>query len=240
MGFFVYHFFWNKELVIVLSTMRSGSTLLKALLGTAPDVSHVSELDFEKFGNKYQTVELINRKVAGKIVVAKKPSGRIDFHTYPILPKIPYKAIVLFRQPLDTLISISKMSPFVDYSWADKDLVDYWKTTYTNLLKLPLSKNLVFVSYEDLVLGPKEVTKKLLSFIGSIQAEGIDTYKPPQSGNWEWGKDDGGSKIQSLKVVRSATNIEGYEQLAETVAADKEIDAIYKRLNERKIGYYGN
>ena len=47
-GFFLSHFRKRKKFVLLLSTMRSGSTLLKALLANAPDISHLPEVDWQQ------------------------------------------------------------------------------------------------------------------------------------------------------------------------------------------------
>ena len=58
----------------------------------------------------------------------------------------------------------------------------------------------LLVRYEDVLVDPIGQTKALFEFLGSRQTEGIETYERPKSYSWQWGKDDGGAVIKSLRV----------------------------------------
>jgi Sulfotransferase domain. len=195
----------DKTIVFVVCTMRSGSTLLKSLLANAPDTSHLPEVDFQKYnnGNAWR----INMLSPAKIIILKKPA---PFHAidYPQIPTIKNsKKIILVRDIYDTVTSLQKMNKAIsselEEEWTLEKLVhDYWVKTYQDLLdQLPLSKeDYKMIKYEDLVRNPVQHTQEFFQFIGSVQKEGVANYLPPKTFNWEWGKDDGGKKIQSLSV----------------------------------------
>ena len=48
---FVYHVLPPKTVVLIMCSMRSGSTLLKALLAEADDVSHLPEVNYKEYSS---------------------------------------------------------------------------------------------------------------------------------------------------------------------------------------------
>jgi len=69
--------------------MRSGSTLLKALIATRKDVAHFTEMPF---------TEALNISHTKPFILIKKPAFLGEFN-YPQLPNINSKKIILIRNP---------------------------------------------------------------------------------------------------------------------------------------------
>lgn len=196
------------NVVCIMSSMRSGSTLLKSLIATAPDTSDLPEINFIEY--KWYNRWKINLLSKADIIVMKYPRA---FHhiKYPVLPKIGgLKKIFLVRDVFGTVQSLDKMlrlpNVTIDKKWTLKELANtYWYETNANLIKL-LEENgndLLLVRYEDLISNPIATTKIVFEFIGSKQLKGVDTYSKPENYEWKWGSDDGGELIKSLKVQRS-------------------------------------
>lgn len=194
------------KFVFIASSMRSGSTLLKALLATRNEVVDIKETPFDEIKQfSYFTNE--------KIIVLKYPS---HFHTvsdYPKYPNIPSKKIVLVRSPYDTSISLIKMmkednryDKILDYD----TLIYYWNLTYYNVLNSTFyqdghesAMDCYLVRYETLIKNPIAETSKLFKFIGVKNKSGTENYNQPKDYKWEWGFDDGGEVIKTLKVQNS-------------------------------------
>ena len=70
-GFLLYFFYPRKKLVMIVSTMRSGTTLLKALMAEAEDVSNLPETKFTRSTNPYLTYYDFFRSSRKKIIVLK-------------------------------------------------------------------------------------------------------------------------------------------------------------------------
>jgi hypothetical protein len=226
--------FARKEFVFILSSQRSGSTLLKALLATAPDVSHLPEVPFHRYGKA--TTWQLKTLSEKKIIVLKKPSwpGAGD---YPRLPAIgPKKIILLIRHPYETLLSTRKMyeklNPDFWEEWGyERMLYDYWLPTYENLLArgLHLLPNTRIVQYESLVADPVKHSADLFQFIGSKRKEGTDTYHK-RSEDWTFTTDDGGEKIKSLKV-QVTNSVRTESSLLELLQQEPRVASVLKGFN---------
>ncbi|MEM6963161.1 MAG: sulfotransferase [Bacteroidota bacterium] len=224
----------NKTIVFMICTMRSGSTLLKSLLANAPDTSHLPEIDFQKYNNA--NAWKINALSTAKIIILKKPASYHD-STYPRIPAVKNsKKIVLVRDVYDTVISLQKMNKAIsskyDEAWSLDQLVhDYWVKTYEGILdRLPLTdQDFRMIKYEDLLQNPVRHTQALFEFIGSAQREGVASYLPPKTFNWEWGKDDGGEKIQSLQVQYKPKE-KNNKTLTKIIQDSEQVQRIRKRL----------
>ncbi len=195
------------SIVAIASTMRSGSTLLKALLAEADDVLNLPERNFQ------------NRQVVAKILaqhqpndppikVLKKPAWYQESKRYPTIPTIEsVRTIALVRDVYDTVISLRKMTfrslanlsaPLVT-GWLAKS---YWANVTQNLVNLARSRphDVKLIRYEDIVGDPITVTKGLYKFIGSSKEEGTKAYSAPKDYSWRWGSDDGSPNIKTLEV----------------------------------------
>jgi hypothetical protein len=192
----------DNKWVFIISSQRSGSTLLKALLATRDDVSDLPEVGF----NKIHTVDCHQ-----PIKVIKRPAGFIDFG-YPALPDILSKKIILIRNPYDTVISMQEMTkllnPETDLLLLDEAvLLSYWVVIYRNIFEkigFNDSANTIIVKYEDLINKTIDTTAEIFAFVGSHDTKGIDCYSIPNTHYWKWGNDDGGEFIKTLKVQRKS------------------------------------
>lgn len=188
--------------------MRSGSTLLKSLLATAPDISHLPETDFQDYsGLRRLMLKTLSDK---RIILVKKPAPYDDAN-YPILNSFEkVRKIILIRDVYDTVLSLQSMNQAIDtdkYSHMDLHYLaeTYWCNTYEQILRnTPSDSHRLLIRYEDLVTMPEESTKKLFNFVGSSQRKGVSSYASPTDYQWSWGNDDGGELIKSLKVTASA------------------------------------
>ena len=200
----------TKTIAVELSTMRSGSTLLKALMSAAPDISSLPEIDFQKFQSA-NAVQEISALCDERIVVLKRPAWFNETKSYPRLPNAEnVKRLILTRDVHTNVASLRKMvfrktEPFIP-KFIDQWIArKYWAGVYDSLFeRFPDDGRMNFwIRYEDLVQDPIRWTEKLFAFLGSERSEGVDSYPKPNDFDWKWGTDDGGDKIKSLKVVPS-------------------------------------
>ncbi|MDQ8186390.1 sulfotransferase [Pelagicoccus sp. SDUM812002] len=197
----------TRTIAIELSTMRSGSTLLKALMSAAPDISSLPEVNFTKYQST-DALQKIHALCEERIIVLKRPSWFNDASRYPKLPAVPNtRQLILTRDVHTNVASLRKMvfrklEPYLPKGPIDRWLANYWSKSYDSLLsRFPDDGPENFwVPYEDLVRDPIQWTEKIFAFLGSERTEGVDSYPPPKDFEWKWGSDDGGDKIKSLKV----------------------------------------
>jgi hypothetical protein len=234
-------------LVVIASTMRSGSTLLKALLANAPDISNLPEVNFQRwnaprFAVTVDEIPQLARLASERIVVLKRPAWYHEGGRYPRFPAIPgTKAILLVREPYDTVQSLRKMvfgfAERVMSPWVDRWLLKrYWQPVTETLLELGSQGKDEYhlVSYEALVRQPTLVTRGLFRFVGSQQLQGCDTYQPPRGRRWRWGTDDNSVKIRSLQVKPPRPTVGGPEnrRLQDWIDGDPTIQQVLARLKQ--------
>lgn len=188
--------------------MRSGSTLLKALLAEAEDVSNLPEVNFQTLRDSRTAPARLAQLASEPLVVLKRPAWYHETRSYPRLPALDdFRALVLVRDAYDTVLSLRKMtfgrlSPWLG-RLTNRWLAErYWATVNLRLRDTleSLAERATLVRYEDLVADPVSETARLFAFIGSRQTAGVDRYRKPASFAWRWGRDDGGEKITSLRV----------------------------------------
>jgi len=207
-GSVLYHFFSQKTVCLIVSPMRSGSTLLKALLAEAEDVSNLPEVDTWRYKrcNRYAAYHHVHRLAREPIVVLKRPGK-------PWIPFPPsflhMKVIVLCRDLASVASSVERMTASAREvfarPWTREDSVEYWCEVYEDILRNERlwEHDVRLLRYEDLVADPKATTADLFAFLGSRRREGVDSYQRPREYDWRWGSDDGGDKIRSLAVQGS-------------------------------------
>ena len=201
-GFVYYHFYAKKKVVLIVSPTRSGSTLLKALLANSEEISHIDEFNFQRGARSwYRGYAHIARLSRRPILVLKRPGWFNELDTYPRLPKYPHKVVLLYREPLPTILSIKKM-PKNCPLLTDEELLTYWCQIYENAFSIldPGSSNVTLVRYSDLVSHPVDCQRKLFRWIGTSRYEAKATYGTPESGGWSWQKDDADETIKSGAV----------------------------------------
>jgi hypothetical protein len=193
---------------VILSTMRSGSTLLKALLAEAEDVSNLPEVNFQRFRDPRTAPRQIAALGQSPILVLKRPAWYHETGRYPRLPAVPeVRRIVLVRDVYETVSSLRNMTlrrlAPLTASLVNPWLIAYWTRVNERLWQLSSggNENVVRVRYEDLVAQPRDVTRSLFSFLGSARRDGVETYQAPGAYRWRWGSDDGGDRIGSLRVL---------------------------------------
>lgn len=226
--------------VLILSPIRSGSTLLKALLAEGPGVSHLPEVDFQTFSqSRLRAMGQVAQLSSAKTVVLKKPSWFSDAGQYPRLPNLPTKNIILVRRPDAVVRSIKKRQsehrkyPQLD----DAGLAQYWLDTYRGILsdKSLFESCPYVVYYESLLENPIETTLSLFNWIGLKDAKGVDHYSPPTDFSWRYGKDDGSANIKSLRVLPERA-IPADDDLTLRLAESPDIRDIYKSLRSLHRG----
>src|SRR3989338_460608 len=245
---FIYNFCCRprKNFVHIVSAMRSGSTLLKALLAEAPDVSNLPEFDVYpllQFHSLKRYLVMATRSHK-KIIVFKQPPllGFQEKHPYRQVgyPYIPFKhdkIILLVRNAADAVLSLETLlkatAPREYYlAWGIEKLVDYWCVVYDSALKTLRNFNpdqVYCLRYEDLVAEPKKITQALYAFIGSKKNEGVDSYSQPKNFFWRWGLDDAGELIKSLKVSGGKRHPEN-EVLKEIIKNSPRLRDIYQKF----------
>lgn len=227
-GFLLFWFYPRKKIVFILSTMRSGSTLLKALLAEAPEAQHFNEVRFYRGENRYNAYYHYWRMSKKSILIVKSPANISDYLNYPELPNLSSNKILLIRNPTNTIASILKMNDILGVQQEVEEIVNYWCETYD---KLALMKHKCkVVHYEEILRTPIELTNELFRTIGSKRNTGTNTYSLPASGKWDWGIDDGGELIKQLKVVDECKNDElDYVEI--------ELTKYKKRLNATYVNY---
>lgn len=217
--------------------MRSGSTLLKALLAEAEDISSLPEVNFQRFQSGDAAIR-IAALAKQPIVVLKKPAWYHEVSRYPRLPAVEQvRTICLIRDAYPTVKSLRKMTfgrfagwtPQVATRWL---LQRYWRPVNERLLQLSEAdpERTTLIRYEDLLAAPRDETARLFTFLGSAQNEGVDSYRPPRSYRWRWGSDDGSERIKSLQVQPPRMESQRDEALIRAIADLPDVMRLRDRL----------
>lgn len=225
----------KKTTVLILSTMRSGSTLLKSLLAVAPDVSDLPEVNFQQCKTRKDWKQ-IQKRSDTPILVLKYPAWFKGAAAYPKIPRfVQAKKIVLVRDVYETVRSLQKMLTRPDAvkledSSAEFLATSYWKTVTENLLAKRNDPDTLLIRYEDLTADPIAQTARIFRFIGSAQPSGIDHYNPPEHG-WSWKQDDGGETIRMLHVLPPKKQDRSDESLMNIIRTSESICGLRAALN---------
>lgn len=225
----------KKNIVILVSTMRSGSTLLKSLLASAPDVSCLPETDYrDYFFNDDYFYREASKISSERIILIKSVTwlneGKFR-RRFPCHENV--KVIIIVRDVYNVVISLMNRKNVIQYKMMTKqDFIDYWCSSNESLIESSRDLNHGFrlVKYEELLKKPIIVTKELFDFIGSQRQEGTDTYQKPASFEWRHGNDDGGDKIKSLKVQPDSGNDKLDEELIKLINASDRVRRVREVL----------
>lgn len=217
--------------VFIIGSMRSGSTLLKALLSTREEISDLPEIPFNS------ALLLNNIK---PIVVVKSPAYYFDCN-YPVLPSISSMKLLIIRKPYDTIMSLQNMNTTVTPESVEvlnneTLLLDYWIMIYKNILKkigLNATDTMV-VRYEDLVRDSVFTTHNIFKFIKCSNTRGTNRYSAPTDYKWAWGKDDGGAIIKTL-TVQNVKRMERNLRLESLITANIEVRDILRQYGYKDI-----
>lgn len=221
-GFFAYHCMPRKRIIVIQSLMRSGSTLLKALIANSPDVSHLNEAKGLCLpGPETHALRLLNRYLyygsvhalsRRRVLVLKTPIP-FDGRASPVPPSLDARIIILLRHPGPIFHSCKKMSHELRMSRSEREIRTYVRHAgreLVGLTRLPGRRPLV-ISYEELVSRTTETMSQVFDFIG-VEAAHTDTYSMPDSG-WRWNRDDGGERIRTLRVRAEAGPVYAPDEL---------------------------
>ncbi|HMP78164.1 MAG TPA: sulfotransferase, partial [Pirellulaceae bacterium] len=227
----------QRQIVIVASTMRSGSTLLKALMATAPDISDLPEVNFQRLVDPNLTPR-VWALAAQRIVLLKRPAWYHEIRTYPRIPEsLNPKLIVLVRDAWETVRSIRRMTfgilgALVPRAFDRWLLLNYWLPITERLVRLADDQPdcAKLVRYEDLVADPRQVTSQLFEFVGSRRHEGVDAYQFPKRGPWRWWSDDNSLHLQSLRVQKSRDETRPPVFFEQLLTTESRVVALRSRL----------
>ncbi|MBD0688378.1 MULTISPECIES: sulfotransferase [Streptomycetaceae] len=209
--------------VFILSSIRSGSTLLRCILDThsrirAPHELHLADLEV-KLTSKYvelamgvsglpqEEIEhllwdrLLHRELAlsGKEIVVDKTPGNLLLWRRLSDCWPDARFIFLLRHPLHILQSAIAGRP-------DKDLDDsvYLVTTYLRELdKARQELPGLTVRYEDLTAAPERVTREVCAHLGVAWEAGMLDYGAADHGPMLWGIGDFTENIKTGSVQPS-------------------------------------
>jgi hypothetical protein len=198
----------SRPIVFILGAMRSGTTLLKALLGEAGDVSHLSEIKLRSYRTEDRfTVYHRFRQLSDKrITVLKDPAPYRYLEEYPHISIARSKVLIAARDIHGVIPSLQKMNRQTRMRYRENqiaDLVDYWCRAYERVLNVTAAMSpdtVKIVKYEELTNNPRETMSAVFQFVGSKKREGVSEYGLPETGEWKWGTDDGGETIRTRSV----------------------------------------
>ncbi|MEM0965374.1 MAG: hypothetical protein AAGJ81_04370 [Verrucomicrobiota bacterium] len=197
--------------------MRSGSTLLKALLATADDVAHLPEIDFQKTLIQPKCLHELERTASEPILLLKRPCWFNETKTYPRIPDLPpVRCIVLIRDAYETVRSVGRMLIGRSFdrlpgAWGYRWIaLRYWAPVTQSLLETHEARPSmsILTRYEALMEQPEEQTVRIFNFLGSEKTVGTRSYETPENFRWKWGSDDGSARIRTKTVQPPRTHTE--------------------------------
>ncbi|MEM9484946.1 MAG: sulfotransferase family protein [Cyanobacteria bacterium P01_F01_bin.116] len=202
--------------LLLLSHMRSGSSLLTHLLTTNPEVigygeTHINYTDANDFRQllkkvywqaqdfrtlgDMQNLRMHHRYVMDKVLHNKK------FLDHGFLQSEQVYAIFLLREPERSLASIADLKPH----WNQQDAIEYYTermamlVEYARLINNP--QHTLVVTYEQLLKDTPKALKTLQRFL-QTQAPFSEEYKVLKTTGMR-GVGDPKGKIKAGKIVRS-------------------------------------
>lgn len=240
LGWLTYRNSKKRACVLVLSSMRTGSTLLKSLLGQASDVSLLDEFNFITYANhnRYFFHWLVSRLSDRRIRVLKKPFNNVP-QDKPLYGRVQLPGvlhIVLYRNPYETLLSLKALQGKYGYRvFGDQECVDYWCDTYEAIFtNTDTSRHTLGVCYEELTRQPADVSRRIFRFIGSTHESGVERYG---AHDWKKGRDDDSDKIRSGAVQQAQpADPQKDPGLYAAIQASPRVTLLIKRLESLNKG----
>ena len=202
--------------LLLLSHMRSGSSLLTHLLTTNPDVIGYGEThtnytdasdfktllkkvywqtqDFRTLGDM-QNLRMDHQYVMDKVLHNKK------FLDHDFLQSEQVYAIFLLREPARSLASIADLKPH----WNQQDTIEYYSQRLAMLVEyarlINNQQRMLVVSYEQLLENTPQVLTTLQDFL-QTQAPFTEEYRVLKTTGMK-GVGDSKGNIKAGKIVRS-------------------------------------
>ncbi|MEO0869785.1 MAG: sulfotransferase [Cyanobacteria bacterium J06642_11] len=202
--------------LLLLSHMRSGSSLLTHLLTTNPEVigygeTHTNYADSQDFkellrkvywqAQDFRTLQDIQNLRMNHTYVMDKVLHNKKFLDHKFLASEQIYSIFLLREPERSLASIADLKPH----WNQQDTIDYYAermamlVEYARLIQDP--QRMLVVSYEQLLENTPKVLTTLQQFL-QTQAPFTEEYKVLKTTGMK-GVGDSKGKIKAGKIVRS-------------------------------------
>ncbi|MBE1607026.1 sulfotransferase [Actinopolymorpha pittospori] len=206
--------------VFVICPVRSGSTLLRVLLNSHPDICaphelhlrfvrvqferHYAELSMKELGLEQDELEymlwdrVMHRELvaSGKRVLVDKTPGNATFHERLVAGWPDARFIFLLRHPASIVASLMETRP-------DRELGSTVKEALTYLEGVEEARNSVpglVVRYEDLVADPVAVTQQVCRYLSVRWDPRMLAYGQARHGTFRAGIGDWTVKIRSGRV----------------------------------------
>lgn len=213
--------------LLLLSHMRSGSSLLTHLLTTNPDIigygeTHTNYTDANDFrellkkvywqAQDFRTLQDIQNLRMNHQYVMDKVLHNKKFLDHRFLTSEQIYAIFLLREPERSLASIADLKPH----WNQQETIEYYTgrmamlVDYARLINNP--QRMLVVTYEQLLDDTPRVLSTLQQFLHT-QAPFTEEYKVLKTTGMK-GVGDSKGKIKAGKIVRSQ------RQLTQSFPAD--------------------
>ncbi|MFI0448031.1 sulfotransferase family protein [Actinomadura sp. 6N118] len=207
--------------VFLLSSVRSGSTLLRCILNThsrirAPHELHLADLEVQVVGRNGELAmtesglsvrdiehllwdRMLHRElvVSGKDIVVDKTPGNLLLwrrlrECWPAA-----RFLFLLRHPLHVLESSIAVEPSQNAEAAKRLVACYLEELVTARRELPG----LTVRYEDLTLHPDQVTQQICEFLEVPWEAGMVEYGKADHGSYLFGIGDSSETIQGGVIV---------------------------------------
>nr|WP_192752902.1 sulfotransferase [Actinopolymorpha pittospori] len=206
--------------VFVICPVRSGSTLLRVLLNSHPDICaphelhlrfvrvaferHYAELSMKELGLDQDELEyvlwdrIMHRELvaSGKRVLIDKTPGNATFHERLVAGWPDARFIFLLRHPASIVASLMETRP-------DRELTSTIREALTYLEGVEEARKSVpglVVRYEDLVADPATVTRQVCQYVSVRWDPRMLEYGRSQHGTFRAGIGDWTLKIRSGRV----------------------------------------
>lgn len=196
----------NYKYIIILSHMRSGSSLLIHLLASNSDVlcygeSHLSYDNPKSLIHLVAKNFLYRRKFfpTGIFVADKILHSKFRLDVFENFPKNRLKIIYLLREPMGTISSLRKAGAKRGYDYYFERLVELQSLALRFGDRIPS----LLLSYDNLIWNTKKTLETLQIFLG-LENKFSEEY-PILPSTGEIGIGDPSENIKKGKIIRKST-----------------------------------